>query len=158
MGFCHLIVDLQPLECGHEYRVAIQGEKLKKLTTHLLHQKLRNGTKKMKGKSFKPKLKDLQKEHADLLEAESGKCEELTTRGWASWKSLPEIRTEFQGLAAKGTQAPELHKALTLQMIAIPRAPGPMSSQMALLGMEAVIPTSVAQMEPPSPSPSKLVT
>ena len=64
----------------------------------------------------------------------------------------------FQGLAAKGTQAPELHKALTLQMIAIPRAPGPMSSQMALLGREAVVPTSVAQMEPPSPSPSKLVT
>ena len=46
--------------------------------------------------------------------------------------------------------------------VAITRAPGPMSSQMALqrtlLGMEAVVLTSVAQMEPPPPSPSQLVT
>ena len=37
--------------------------------------------------------------------------------GWASRKSLPEVRTEIPGLAAKGTQAPELQKALTLEMI-----------------------------------------
>ena len=36
---------------------------------------------------------------------------------WASRKSLPEVRTEIPGLAAKGTQAPELQKALTLEMI-----------------------------------------
>ena len=36
---------------------------------------------------------------------------------WASQKSLPEVRTEIPGLAAKGTQAPELQKALTLEMI-----------------------------------------
>ena len=38
-------------------------------------------------------------------------------RKTASWKSLPEVRTEIPGLAAKGTQAPELQKALTLEMI-----------------------------------------
>ena len=46
--------------------------------------------------------------------------------------------------------------------VATPRAPGPMSSQMALqrmlLGMEAVVLASVTQMEPPPPSPSQLVT
>ena len=36
---------------------------------------------------------------------------------WASRKSLPGVRTEIPGLAAKGTQAPELQKALTLEMI-----------------------------------------
>ena len=71
----------------------------------------------MKRKSFEHKLKDLQKENADLLEADPGKCEELTMSVWASRKSLPEVRTEIPGLAAKGTQAPELQKALTLEMI-----------------------------------------
>ena len=34
-----------------------------------------------------------------------------------SRKSLPEVRTEILGFAAKETQAPELQKALTLEMI-----------------------------------------
>ena len=109
--------DLQPLECRREYKAAIQGEKLKRLTGHPLHQKLQHGTKnRLKRKSFKHKLKDLQKEN-DLLEADPGKCEEFTMSVWASRKSLPEIRTEIPGLVAKGTQAPELQKALTLEMI-----------------------------------------
>ena len=71
--------DLQPLECRHEYKAAIQGGKLKRLTSHPLHQKLQHGTKnRLKRKIFKHKLKDLQKENADLLEADPGKCEELT--------------------------------------------------------------------------------
>ena len=110
--------DLQPLECRREYKAAIQGEKLKRLTSHPLHHKLQHGTKnRLKRKSFKHKLKDLQKENADLLEADPEKCEELTMSVWASRKSLPEVRTEIPGLAAKGTQAPELQKALTLEMI-----------------------------------------
>ena len=110
--------DLQPLECRREYKAAIQGEKLKRLTSHPFHQKLQQGTKnRLKRKSFKHKLKDLQKENADLLEADPGKCEKLTMSVWASRKSLPEVRTEIPGLAAKGTQAPELQKALTLEMI-----------------------------------------
>ena len=110
--------ELQPLECRREYKAAIQGEKLKRLTSHPLHQKLQHGTKNcLKRKSFKQKLKDLQKENADLLEADPGKCEELTMSVWASRKSLPEVRTEIPGLAAKGRKAPELQKALTLEMI-----------------------------------------
>ena len=171
------------------------------------------------------KLKDLRKENADLLEADPGKCEDLTMSVWASWKSLPEVRTGIPALAAKRTPAPELQKALTLEMIqsrypksswthvfidgsaenavrnggsgayircsdettslSIPG--GDLSSdyrsevhalkaatellteedcnqqnivalQKMLLGMEAVVPTSVAQMEQPPPSPSQLVT
>ena len=62
-------------------------------------------------------MKDLQKENADLLEADPGKCEELTTNVWASRKSLLVVRTETPGLATKATQASELQKALTLYMI-----------------------------------------
>ena len=36
---------------------------------------------------------------------------------WALRKSLSEIRTEILGLAAKGTQSPELREALTLEMM-----------------------------------------
>ena len=108
--------NLQPLECRREYKAAIQGEKLKRLTSHPLHQKLQHGTKNpLNRKSFKHKLKDLQKENADLLEADPGKCEELTSV-WASRKSLPKVRTVIAGLAANGVQAPELQKALTLEM------------------------------------------
>ena len=72
---------------------------------------------RLKRKTFKHKLKDLQKENADLLEADPGKCEELTTSVWTSRKSLPEVRTEIPGLAAKGTQVPKLQKALIPEMI-----------------------------------------
>ena len=71
---------------------------------------------RLKRKSFKHKWKDLQKDNADL-EADPGKCEEHTASVWASQKSLPEVRTEIQGPAAKGTQAPELQKGLTLELM-----------------------------------------
>ena len=48
------IADLQPLQFRREYKAAIQREKLKKLTSHPLHQKLYHGTKtylKMKATS-----------------------------------------------------------------------------------------------------------
>ena len=106
--------DLQPLECRREYKTAIQGEKLKRLTSHPLQQKLQHGTK---NRLKKHNLKDLQRENADLLEVDPGKCEELTMSVWASRMSLPEVRTEIPGLAAKGTQASELQKALTLEMM-----------------------------------------
>ena len=35
----------------------------------------------------------------------------------APWKSLPKVRIKILGLAAKGTQASELQKALTLEMM-----------------------------------------
>ena len=61
-------------------------------------------------------MKDLQKENADLLEADPGKCAELTSV-CTSRKSLPEVITEILGLAANGTQTPELQKAFTLEMM-----------------------------------------
>ena len=73
--------------------------------------------KHLKRKSSKHKLKDLRKENADLLGADPGKCEELTTSVWALQRSHPEVKTELLGLAAKGTQAPDLQKALRLEIM-----------------------------------------
>ena len=65
--------DLEPSEFRREYKAAIQGEKLKRLTSHPLHQKLQHGTKnRLKRKNFKHKLKDLQNENPDLLDADPG--------------------------------------------------------------------------------------
>ena len=103
--------DLQPLECRREYKAAIQGEQLKRLTSHPLHQKLQHGTQNHLKRKIELQAQvegPAKKENADLLEADPRKCEELTMSGWASRKSLPEVRTEIPGLAAKGTQAPEL--------------------------------------------------
>ena len=68
---------------------------------------------RLKRKSLKHKLKNQPIENADLLEADPGRCEELATSVW----HLPGVRTYILGLAAKGTQGPELQKALTLKMM-----------------------------------------
>ena len=160
------ITNLQPLECRHEYKAAIKGEKLKRLTSHPFHQKLQHGTKKcLKRHSFKHKLKDLQKENTDLLEADPEKCEELKTsvsaiRGRAPQK--PELK--FKSLQQREHRPWNCRKRSHWRWcrIAIPRAHGPTSSQMALqrmlLGMEVVVLTAIAQVEPPPPSLSQLVT
>ena len=59
------IEDLQPFECRREYKAAIQGEKLKRLTSHPLRQKLQHGTKnqqqhKNKKQKNTPEKKELQ--------------------------------------------------------------------------------------------------
>ena len=108
--------DFQLLECWREYKAVIQGKKLKRLASHPLHQKLQHGTKnRLKRKSIKHKLEDVQKENADLLEADPGRREELRLSVWTPRKSLPEVRTKLLGLAAKETQAPEQQKSLTLE-------------------------------------------
>ena len=78
-------VDLQPLKCRREYKAATQEEKLKRQTSHPLHKKILHGTKK------------------PPEQADPGKCEELTMSVWAPRKSLPKVRTDILGLAAKGT-------------------------------------------------------
>ena len=65
------IADLQPLECRREYKAHIKEGKLNTLTSHPFNQTLKHGTqRRLKRKSFKHMLKDLQKENADRLEAD----------------------------------------------------------------------------------------
>ena len=110
---------LQPLECRCEYnKAAIQRKKLKRLTSHPLHQKLQRETKKcLKRKSFKHKLKDQQKENADLLKTDAGRCEEPTASVFAQWKSLSGSQNWNSRPCSKGTHALELQKAPTLEMM-----------------------------------------
>ena len=110
--------DLQPLESRRKHKAALHGEKMKRLTSHPLHQKLQQATKnRLKRRSLNHQMKDLQTQHTDILEADPRQCEELKPALWVTRKSLPEVRTEIPELTAKGTQAPQLQKALTLEMI-----------------------------------------
>ena len=171
------IAYLQPLECRRESKLPFKGKSWRDWTVihstrnfSMEQNKTKTKTKqtntknRLKRKSFKHKLKDPQKENADLLEADPGKCEELTTNVWALQKNLPEVRTEINALQQREQRPQNCRKRSHRRWcrIAIPRAPGPTSSQMALQrtlwGIETVVNTSVAQMEPPPPSPSQLVT
>ena len=94
-----------------------QTNKQKQQTNKTSKKQTNKQKTRKKKKKFKHKLKDLQRENADLLNAAPGKCEELTKSVWASRKRLPEVRTEVLSLAAKGTQDPQLQKALTQEMM-----------------------------------------
>ena len=110
--------DVQPLETRREHKAALQGEKMKRLTSHPLHQKLQQATKnRLKRKSLNHEMKHLQTRHTDILEEDPRQCEELKHTVWATRKSFPEVRTEVPGLTAKETQSPQLQKALTLELI-----------------------------------------
>ncbi|KAK7101444.1 hypothetical protein V1264_019826 [Littorina saxatilis] len=110
--------DLEPLEDRREYKAVLQGEKMKRLTTHPLHQNLNKGTKnRLKRKSLKHQVKDLQTEYAEALEADPNCCETLVSDVWAPRKSFHEVRTDVPGLTAKGEQSPHVQKALAMEMI-----------------------------------------
>ena len=79
-------------------------------------------------------------------------------------RALQKSELKFQALQQREhrLQNCRKHSHWRWYRIAILRAPGPTSSQMALqrmlLRMETLVPTSVAQMKQPPPSPSQLVT
>ena len=119
-----------------------------------------------------PEKKELQaqvegpaKENADLLESDPGKNVRNSQRvSGHRRRAFQKSELKFHALQQREhrLQNCRKHPHWRWYRIAILRAPGPTSSQMALqrmlLGMEAVVPTSVAQMEQPPPSPSQLMT
>ena len=93
--------------------------------------------------------------------------ENVRNSQWVSghhWRAFQTSELKFQALQQREHrhQNCRKHSHWRWYRVAILRAPGPMSSQMTLqrmlLGMEAVVPTSVAKMEQPPPSPCQLVT
>ena len=110
--------DLEPLETRREHKAALQGEKMKRLATHPLHNALQQGTKnRLKRRSLNHQVKDLQAQHTDILETNPEHCEMLAPCSWVSRKNLPAIQSEVPGLKEKGAQSPALQRALTLEMI-----------------------------------------
>ena len=158
--------DLQPLECRREYKAAIQGERLKRLTSHPLHQNLQHGTKhRLKKKrasstSWGTSQKKTLIFWRQIQENVRNSQRVSGHHGGAFQKS----ELKFQALQQKEhrLQNCRKHSHWRWYRVAILRAPGPTSSQTALqkmlLGMEVVVPTSIAQMEQPPPSPSQRVT
>ena len=110
--------DLQPFECRREYKAAIQGEKLKRLTSHPLHQKLQHGTKnRLKRKSLMHKLKDLQKENADLQRQIQENVRNSQRVSRRRGRAFQKSELKFQALQQREHRLQNMQKALTLEMI-----------------------------------------
>ncbi|XP_064622623.1 uncharacterized protein LOC135484859 [Lineus longissimus] len=109
---------IQPLELRREYKTLTQGEKSNRLKTHRLHHVLRKEPMtRLKRKSINTITKALQKEHQDILESEPDLCKDLTISNWSRERNRPEIELHVPSLEQKGSQTPEVQKALTLEMI-----------------------------------------
>ena len=62
--------DVEPLEIRRNTKVLLQGEKMRRLTTHPLHSRLGEGTKnRLKRKSLNHLFKELRGPHEDILQA-----------------------------------------------------------------------------------------
>ena len=110
-----MTADLEPLEARREYKALLQAEKLKRLPSHPLHEKLEGLTKnRLKRQSLKHIVKDLQREATEILEPGG---ELLAPDSWTAKRYVPEIRVTVPGLEKKGTQPQSQQKSLTLEMI-----------------------------------------
>ena len=95
--------DLQPLGTRREYKILAQVQKTKRLPSHPLHDKLQDRTKnRLKRRSLNHVVKDLQREHTDILDRNPSQTEELLRRIWKPKHSSPEIRPDVPGLGTKG--------------------------------------------------------
>ena len=112
------VTDLQPLEMRREQKTLIQGEKMKRLPSHPLHQKLRETPKhRLKRKSINHVMNDLQSQHPDILETSLSNCEKLGVTTWTQTEQPLDVRFDVPGIHQKASQSAEVLKALTLEMI-----------------------------------------
>ena len=110
--------DLQPRGTRREYKTLAQTEKAKRLPSHPLHDKLQYRTKnRLRRRSLNHVVKDLQRQHADILEQTPSQTGELFPKIWKPRHSSPEIRPGVPGLGAKWDLLPVQQKILTLEMI-----------------------------------------
>jgi len=109
---------IQPLEMRRQYKTLIQGEKMKRLTSHPMHQELQKQPKnRLKRKSILHATRTLQEEHRDILTDDPRQWEVLKTNPWTSDCLSPEIESSVPDLKQKGTQPTEIQKALAQEMI-----------------------------------------
>ena len=110
--------NIESLERRRDLKALSQGEKMKRLAKHPLHDKLKQLTKnRLKRPSLNHRYKDLHNKHGDILEQDQAMCEELEIQDWKSHNELEEkINTSIPGITSKG-QLPADLKAQTLAMM-----------------------------------------
>ena len=111
--------DIEPLDNRRNTKVLLQGEKMRRLTSHPLHNRLSEGTKnRLKRKSLNHLFKNIRSPYDDVLQAPSGPCERLEPERWfGETDSLPEVRTTIPGITSKVDQIPAAQQALALEFL-----------------------------------------
>ncbi|KAK7108155.1 hypothetical protein V1264_015944 [Littorina saxatilis] len=109
---------VQPLEARREEKLLIQGEKMKRLESHPLHDKLQALTKnRLKRQSLNHQIKEQQRNNADILTPSPTQCEPLTSTDWTPQRLGAEIRTSIPGVTSKQNQSDAALRALALDEI-----------------------------------------
>ncbi|BFY98463.1 hypothetical protein BsWGS_01503 [Bradybaena similaris] len=110
---------IQPLEERRAERILMQSQKIIRLNTHPLHNKLQIPPKnRLKRSSFNHLTRELQNQHKDILPSEQNEIEPL--RNYEQHSSLGEnisIHLEVPGIQIKHHQNPLTLKTLSLEMI-----------------------------------------
>lgn len=112
--------DIQPLERRRELKVLAQAEKMKRLTTHPLHDKLKHPPQnRLKRRSINHVTRDLQNQHLHILPvyADDESVEKIEITDWSSLKQVFQLRKTVPGIELKGMQPTEVQKALALDML-----------------------------------------
>ena len=109
---------IPPLETRRKEKLLIQGEKMKRLRSHPLHDKLQSLTKnRLKRKSLNHQIKEQQRDNADILTSNILQCEPLTITDWTPHSLGANIRTTIPGITCKQHLSDTALKALTLDEI-----------------------------------------
>ena len=91
---------------------------MKRLPDHPLHNKLQELTKnRLKRKSLNHSVKEQQRQHADVLSANTTFCEKLSHNSWPPRTLQAEIRTSIPGITIRENQSDAALKALTMEEI-----------------------------------------
>ena len=110
--------EVQPLEDRRQEKILIQGEKLKRLQSHPLHQKLQAPTKnRLKRQSLNHQVKAQQRKNTDLLQANPAQWEPLSSTDWSPEHLGFETRKTIPGVLSKNDQSDIVLKALALEAI-----------------------------------------
>nr|KAG5705581.1 hypothetical protein BaRGS_034779 [Batillaria attramentaria] len=110
--------NVEPLGRRRDLKVLIQGEKIRRLPSHPLHQRLQQPTKnRLKRQSLNHQYKALRVQYDDVLEAKDETCTHLTLTDWRLDREMEAtISLRVPGITTKDQQ-PAALKTLTLAMI-----------------------------------------
>ena len=109
---------IEPLENRRQFKILTQTEKLRRLPSHPMFNKLAAPTKnRLKRKSLNHLTKELRKTQSDILDQEIGAESHLTIKNWELTAQTYTTELEVPGLSSRQDQTQPLERAATLEML-----------------------------------------
>ena len=110
--------DIEPLDNRRRTKIIMLSERMWILPSHPLHSRLSGRSRsRLKRKSLNHLVKDLRREHDDILRPYLGACEKLAPDRCQHTELEAEIRTQIPGVLGKDSQIPAVQRALTLEYL-----------------------------------------